>query len=811
MPPAGGGGGGSATAAAVAGHPSSDSEAGFTAFPQNGDSGSGGGSVDGGAVGATPTYGATCDRPSGADGGADAGESAPGVAAAAGRLVRAHALMVVGLAAYAGGLALLGTLVFEPLPWQAWFSFAILGVMFAALVVAALPTQVVLLLALVTLLAFQVVSPKDALSGFAGNGVGTIAVLFVVVEGITRTSTLAPAVGVLLGKPRSLLVAQARVMGVVAAVSAFLYDTPTILMLLPLVESWAGRAGVDRALLLMPLNNAGLLGGAMTLLGTSANLVVVDLAKAATDLVDDSGAPLKFRVFDVGKVGAPVAVAGLVYMLIASRFLLGRRRGQADMCADVGGGAIDGDKKSGAAVAALGAVRAYTCALRVQPRAAIIDDTVVGAGLRRLRGLFLIEIERENGEVLPAVDPETRLAAGDTLIFSGDVDTVRELYHLPGLEPATTHSRKIGTVHHLRRLVEVVISHHSTLVGRGVRELGFRSVFRAAIIAVHRRGEYVDGRTGDVVLAAGDCLLLETDSGFAERHRNDARFGAVLEVRRSQPVRRDVGHQLIAGVIVVAMVGVAASGVVPLFTAAAVAAVVMLATGCLSLENASTCFNLPVLITVAASVGLSTSLETTGAVAALAAAILDLFSRLGELGILYGIAASTVIVSSMVTNVAAVSLLFPIVQSLIVRGGVSAYAAIYVLMVGGSLSFATPIAYNTNGADAAAPGVAVRLDATALAADVSDAVTPTSDALEYSWMDDTCDLAWDLLCGQFDVAPPDVSGVPPAADDGWRGWDAFPTALDDASFAASAPLFNDDGCVQQACTAAPVRSPACLA
>lgn len=695
VPPAVRGAAGAADVGAAAGRPSSDSEAGFTTFPHNGD-GSGVGVGGDDSVGGVPTYGATHDRPTDSGGGADGGVPAAGVAAVVGRLVRAHALMVVGLAAYAGGLALLGILVFEPLPWQAWFSFAVLGVMFAGLVAAVLPVSVILLLALVTLLAFQVVTPKDALSGFAGNGVGTIVVLFIVVEGITRTSTLAPVVVVLLGKPRSLCVAQARVMGVVASVSAFLYDTPTILMLLPLVESWARRAGVDPRLLLMPLNNAGLLGGAMTLLGSSTNLVVVDLGRAATDLMDDQGAPLTFRVFDVGKVGVPIAVVGVLYMLIASRFLLGPRWGPADTCVGNGDGGTRGDEESDTATAALGAVRAYTCALRVQPRAPIVGDTVVGAGLRRLRGLFLIEIERENGEVFPAVDPETRLAAGDTLIFSGDVDTVRELYQLPGLEPATAHSRKIDTAHHRRRLVEVVISLYSTLVGRGVREIGFRSLFRAAIIAVHRRGEYVDGRTGDVVLAAGDCLLLETDAGFAERHRNDARFGAVMEVRRSQPVRRDVVHQLIAGVIVVAMVGVAASGKAPLFTTAAVAAVAMLATGCLSLENASSCFNLPALITVGASVGLSTSLETTGAAAALAAAILGLFSRLGELGVLYGIATSTVIVSSMITNVAAVSLLFPVVQSLIVKGGVSAYPAIYVLMVGGSLSFATPIAYNTN-------------------------------------------------------------------------------------------------------------------
>jgi len=689
-------------AAAVAGdgaaarpRPSSDSEAGFAAF--NPADGGGDASFAGNAVG----YGAashaepppTLDA-SGGDGCGDGG--AAGWGAAVGRFVRANAVMAVGLGLYAVALALLGVLVFDPLSWKAWASLGVLGVMFATLVRACLPTQVVLLLALVALLAAQIVTPKDALSGFSGTGTGTIAVLFVVVEGITRTSTLSPVVGVLLGKPRTLFVAQLRVMLVVASVSAFLYDTPTILMLLPIVESWAGRAGVDPRLLLMPLNNAGLLGGAMTLLGTSANLVVVDLAKASP-LVDGDGNKLTFGVFDVTRVGAPVAVVGILYMLLAARFLLARKPPANAAVEGQEATFVAPDEESvTASSAAMGAIRAYTCALRVLPGASIVGDTIVGAGLRRLRGLFLIEIERESGEVLPAVDPETRLAAGDTLIFAGDVDTVRELYQMPGLEPATAHSRKIATDHHRRRLVEVVISHHSTLVGRGVRELGFRSAFRAAIIAVHRRGEYVDGRTGDVVLGAGDCLLLETDAGFVERHRNDARFGAVIEVHRSQPVRRDRVHQLTAGVIVVAMIGVAASGVVPLLTAAAVAAVAMLGTGCLSLENASTCFNLPVLITVAASVGLSTSLESTGAAAAIAGAILDLFSPLGEIGVLYGIAFSTVIVSSMITNVAAVSLIFPIVQSLVSKGGLSAYAAVYVLMVGGSLSFATPIAYNTN-------------------------------------------------------------------------------------------------------------------
>lgn len=165
------------------------------------------------------------------------------------------------LIACAGGLALLGTLAFGPLPWKAWMAFSILCLLLALLIKNTFPTQVAMLLALLAMLAFKVVTPSQALTGFSNTGVATVAVLFVVAEGIQRTSVLLPVFRVLLGKPKQLWVAQLRLMVPVAAASAFLNNTPVVTMMIPVVQGWSRRAGFPIAKLLMPLNNAAILGG----------------------------------------------------------------------------------------------------------------------------------------------------------------------------------------------------------------------------------------------------------------------------------------------------------------------------------------------------------------------------------------------------------------------------------------------------------------------------------------------------------------------------------------------------------------------
>lgn len=570
---------------------------------------------------------------------------------------------------------MLGIFAFDPLGWKAWLAYAILIGVLALLITNALSTAVSMLLGLTFMLAFKIVEPGKAIEGFSNTGVMAVAILFIVAEGIQRTSVLLPIFRVLLGKPRWLWEAQLRVMIPVGLISAFLNNTPVVAMLIPVIQSWSRRSGIPTSKLLMPLNNAAILGGTITLLGTSTNLVVNGLA-IDSGILDNGGEGL--AIFGITPIGSLMFAAGLIYMVLFSRLLL-RDRGQT------GVGAIIRNP------------RQYTVALLVQERSTIVGDTVQEAGLRHLQGLYLVEVTRADGTLIPAVAPETIIEAGDTLLFAGIVETVTELYHIPGLVPATGQSQKMKIERHHRRLVELVISSSSMLVGKTAKESQFRSRFSAAIIAVHRQGEHVKEKIADIKLRAGDTLLVETGSDFTLRYGKDSNFALVSEVSGSQPPREDKLHMVISALIAVAMVAVATAGVLELMSAAAAASFLLIGTGCLSVANAARAVDLEVVITIAASFGISKGMEETGAAEQLANFIVAIFTPIGTLGLLFGIYVGTALLSSVITNNAAVSLMFPVIQSIVTKSkDINALAALYTLMIGASSSFSTPIGYQTN-------------------------------------------------------------------------------------------------------------------
>lgn len=590
---------------------------------------------------------------------------------------RRHWGILLFLAVATGGLAALGILVFPPLPWRAWVAFAVLLALLAGLVAGALPTATCMVLALVALLVAQVITPTQALTGFANTGVATVGVLFVVAEGIQRTGVLLPLFKALLGKPRKLWVAQLRLMIPVAAASAFLNNTPVVAMLVPVVTGWSRSAGFPVSKLLMLMNNAAVLGGVMTLLGTSTSLVVKALAEGA-ELVDATGNRVELTIFGITRVGAPTLAVGLLYMLLASPFLLKDRGNRTGLSA------------------VLANPRQYSVALRVRRNSPIVGETVEAAGLRSLSGLYLIDITRSDGAVVPAPPSDVVIQSGDILTFAGIVETVTELYHIPGLVPATGASAKLRTQRHKRRLVEVVIAPRSALVGRTVAATAFRSRFGAVIVAVHRQGVHLAQHIGGIRFTPGDGLLLEAGPGFVRAHGHNAAFALVAEVRGSSPPREDRAHMAFAAAAAVAMVAVATAGLYPLLTAAAVAGVAMVTAGCLSASQASRAISLPVLLTVASSFGVSKALEVTGGAAALAGAVVAAMRPLGNIGILFGIYASTAVLSSLITNNAAVALVFPIAVSIVESEGLDHYKTLHTIMLAASASFSTPIGYTTN-------------------------------------------------------------------------------------------------------------------
>src|SRR5262249_4450254 len=174
--------------------------------------------------------------------------------------------------------------------------------------------------------------------------------------------------------------------------------------------------------------------------------------------------------------------------------------------------------------------RQYTVEMVVEAKGPLVGRTIEQAGLRHLPGLYLVEIDREGGQLLPAVDPREGVQGGDRLVFAGVVDSVVDLEKIRGLAASTNQIFKLDAPRSQRCLIEAVVSDSCPLVGQSVREGRFRNVYEAVVIAVGRNGERLPGKVGDIVLRPGDTLLLEAHPWFVERHRNSRHFFLVSQV-----------------------------------------------------------------------------------------------------------------------------------------------------------------------------------------------------------------------------------------------------------------------------------------
>jgi di/tricarboxylate transporter len=322
---------------------------------------------------------------------------------------------------------------------EAWVALGVVGLVIGLLAFTRAAADLVMAGGLALLLILRVIEPADALSGFANQGVGIIAVLFVVAAGLRETGAMTLLMQPILGRPRSVLAAHLRLLPAVSLVSAFVENTPVTAVMLPVVNDWAKRNRLSPSKLMMPLGFAVILGGLVTMLGTSVNLVV-------NGLVIRAGLPA-LGVFEVTRVGLPCCAAGLVYLIVASRWLLPQRRPAAAEPEDP---------------------RNYTVEMTVEPGSPLVGRTIEQAGLRHLPGLYLMEIERA-GEILAAVGSDTRLAAADRLVFVGVVESVVDLQKVRGLKPATNQVFKLDAPRAQRWLIEAVVSNTCPLVGTTIR------------------------------------------------------------------------------------------------------------------------------------------------------------------------------------------------------------------------------------------------------------------------------------------------------------------------------------------------------
>jgi di/tricarboxylate transporter len=550
------------------------------------------------------------------------------------------------------------------LGWEGWLSLGVVGLCFGLFLWGRAAPDIVTSAGLTLLLLFGVVSPAEALAGFSNEGMLTVAVLYVVVTGLTETGAVAWVVQPLLGRPSSPAHARLRLMAPVAALSAFLNNTPVVAIFIPAVQDWAKRHRLELSRLMIPLSYAGIAGGTCTLIGTSTNLVVNGLYGAKTQ---GPG----FGLFDIAWVGLPVVATVLVFLLTAGHWLLPRRV---------------------SAIASYEDVRQYTAEMLVQKDSPLVGQSIEDAGLRQLPGLFLIEIDRE-GQIIPAVSSHEVLCDDDRLVFAGILDSVVDLQQIRGLVPATDQVFKLSSPRQGRCFVEAVLSDSCPLVGKSVRAGRFRNRYNAVIIALARNGERVRRKIGDIELKAGDTLLLECRRSFVEQQRNSRDFLLVSRIGDTHPpnyVRAPTAIAIIAGMVVAVTLGW-----LSMFEAALLAAGLMIVTGCTEGRVARRPPDWEVLVVIATSFGIGAALEKTGAASLIAGGLIGLAG--GDpwltLALIY---LATSLLTTLATNNVAAVLVFPIALQAAQTMGCAPEPFLVTLMVAASASFATPIGYQTN-------------------------------------------------------------------------------------------------------------------
>jgi di/tricarboxylate transporter len=525
------------------------------------------------------------------------------------------------------------------------------------------PPSAIVLAATVGLLVVGVIDPGQAFSGFSNPAPLTVAALYVVARAAQKTGLLTPVTGRLLGDHTG-TAALARLTVPTAGASAFLNNTPLVAMLIPDVISWSRRHRQSVSRLLLPLSYATILGGTVTVLGTSTTLVV-------SGLVEERGME-PFGIFEVTPVGGAVALAGLAALVVVVGRLVPERQGVPEQAE-----ASAGD---------------YVVAMEVVEGGPLDGTTVAGAGLRDLDGVYLVEIERRGERITPP-NPDVVLKGGDQLTFAGRVDEIVDLQQTRGLRSAQQeHLLEMDSPHHT--FFEAVIGRSSVLSGQTLKEARFRSRYQAAVVAIQRDGQRVDAKLGDVRLRPADTLLVLARPGFAQRWRANTDFLVVAHVGGDPPgaSRRAPLVGLVAGAIVAS----AATGLLPVLQAALLGAGALVLTRVLTYGEARDAIDLDVIVLIAAAFGLGAAIESTGLAAVVAEGVTDLLSPWGDVGIVLGIVLATVALTEVVTNNAAAVVVLPIALSIAEPSGLDPRAIAIAVAISASASFLTPIGYQTN-------------------------------------------------------------------------------------------------------------------
>ena len=543
-----------------------------------------------------------------------------------------------------------------------WITLVVLVGAVVLFVSEKLPVDVVALLILGSLLVSGVVTPGEALSGFSSPATLTVAAMFVLSAGLQRSGTLR-GVGELLSRVRWPWLLALLMMLLAAFASAFINNTAIVAVFLPLVISAVVARGLSPSKFLIPLSFAAQFGGVCTLIGTSTNLLVDSLARQA-------GQP-GFALFEFASLGLWFVLAGVLYMLVAQRFLL-PDLGIPDSAADDHRGR-------------------YLVELRVPEKSPVIGRAGSVAIPVAMKDVFLLENFRDGR---PLAQPRAEaIAAGDRLLIRGDWNEIQRVRRDLQLHHDRVARDLDGDPGDTRVHAEVMIAPGSALAGKSLVQLRFGHVYRVRVHGMQRSGPQPRQPLDHIPLAVGDILLVDATASALEDLRSDP--GVLLIGQREQP-RVDLRRALLSLLVMASAIGVAVLGWMPIVASSLLGCAALVALRCLRPEEAYAAIDWRVIVLLAGVLPLGIALQKSGGADWVAQHALGWLSGYGPLVMLAAIYLLTALMTEVMSNNAAAVLVVPIAISTAESMGVDAKPFLVAVAFAASTSFATPVGYQTN-------------------------------------------------------------------------------------------------------------------
>jgi len=530
-----------------------------------------------------------------------------------------------------------------------------------------LTADFVALLVVLAVMLSGVVAPEAALSGFSNPAVHTIAAMFVISAGLLRTGVVESFGRQLIrlgGSNINRLFALTLI--TVVVLSAFINNTPIVVMMIPVILGLCQAHGVPPSKLLIPISYASIFGGCCTLIGTSTNLVVSGMA-------EEAGLE-PFGIFELAKVGLILAAIGVLYLVLFSRRLLPSRETVTS--------SIEGGK-----------IKEYVTELVVRSGSPLIGRRLGDVSIRKGGKLRALEVIREEEILWPPLDA-VKLRADDIILAKGPVNEILEARResgveiIPDLGPESVRAEA-----RMNTLAELVVTPGSRFEGATVTEVGFHHHFGVSVLAVQRHGHHIRQKIGGLRMRVGDVLLVQGDAAAVEGMKEEDGI-ILLEGVNAAVVHRHRAPFALA--IVAAFILAATFSPLPVVSCALAAALLMVLTRCVTVRQLYRSLDVRTLVLIAGMIGLGRAAAETGTAAWVAEKILVVIRPLGPYGVLAVIYLLTNLVTEFLSNAAAAVLMVPLAISTAQELGVEERPFLIAVAIAASAAFSTPVGYQTN-------------------------------------------------------------------------------------------------------------------